>query len=107
ATYPAYTRQLQLYRHLLEEGSGALGFEEGAPEIALHLVVIALPSRAQRTVALPYDAAACRAHVVRRLQDVIAAHEVRARRAARRVAMHQEVHFPHAGMRPQQDAMVQ
>lgn len=106
-TYPAYTRQLQLYRHLLEEGSGALGFAAGAPEIALHLVVIALPSRAQRTIVLPYDADACRALVVRRLQDIIAAHEARARRAARRVAMHQEVHFPHPAMRPQQDAMVQ
>lgn len=107
ATYPAYTRQLQLYRHLLEEGSGALGFEAGAPEIALHLVVIALPSRTQRTVVLPYDAATCRALVRRRLEAVLAGHEAQGRRVARRAAAAADVQFPHAGMRPHQDAMVQ
>src|SRR5207237_10629155 len=29
STFPAYARQLQLYRHLLEASAAALGFEQG------------------------------------------------------------------------------
>lgn len=106
AAYPHYVRQLQLYRHLLEEGAAALGFEGKAPEIALHLVVIALPSRHRRTVALPYDRAACAAHVQRRLASLVVENDGRAARVARRRANERDIRFPHGETRPAQADMV-
>jgi DNA excision repair protein ERCC-2 len=107
-TFPAYTRQLQLYRFLLEEGSRALGFsDDAAPEIALHLCLIALPSREVRVLELTYDAGACRDLVARRLREIIAARGERRRRVARRQAARAQVRFPHPELRPQQAAMME
>ncbi len=105
-TFPAYTRQLQLYRFLLEEGSGALGFEGQAPEIALHLCLIALPSRAVRVLELSYERDTCQALVTRRLKEIIAAQTVIKGREARRRAAKEKIRFPHEAERPHQREML-
>jgi len=106
-TFPAYARQLQLYRYLLEEGSAGLDFAGGAaPEIALHLHLIALPSRATRTLALGYERRACREHVERRLRELIEAREATLAEEARRREAEAAVRFPHPEPRPHQEAMV-
>lgn len=106
-TYPAYARQLRLYRLLLEEGAGALGFEGGrAPEVSLHLVVIALPSHARRTVAVAYDRDACRALIKSRLETIVATHDRDRERREERRARAREVRFPFPELRPHQDDMV-
>ena len=106
-TYPAYTRQLQLYRFLLEEGSQGLEFGGGAPEIALHLHLIALPGREERTVALDYDRAECRRHVHERLEALVAAEQATQGVRAERRARQAQVRFPHQEPRPHQDAMIE
>jgi Rad3-related DNA helicase len=110
-TFPSYARQLQLYRFLLEEGTAALGFDEQAaqkaPEIALHLCLIALPSKARRTIVVGYDREACRALVQARLQDLVREHGAdRARRAERR-AQRGTVSFPFPETRAHQDTMIE
>jgi len=106
-TFPHYSAQLQLYRYLLEEGSSGLDFAgDGAPEIALHLFLIALPSKAERTVVLGYDAAAMRELVERRLGEVVAAYEEEQAVAAQRRALRARLVFPHDEQRPQQQEVV-
>jgi DNA excision repair protein ERCC-2 len=107
STFPAYTRQLQLYRFLLEETSAALDFDDQAPHIALHLCLIALPSRHRRTLELAYDPAACRALVERRLREVIGHRDTALARGARRRALSEALSFPHDEPRPHQAAMTQ
>lgn len=103
--YPAYTRQLQLYRYLLEAGSSALEFGEGAPEIALHLHMIALPSKATRTLVLDYTREACQAHVEARLDALTELHLVADAQRTRRQAALDSIVFPHPQRRPHQDAL--
>ena len=103
--YPAYTRQLQLYRYLLEEGSSGLRFGEGAPEMALHLHMIALPSKATRTLLLDYARETCLAHVERRLDDLIDEQQSGASVRERRRASVDLIAFPHEARRPHQDAL--
>ncbi|MBI3726568.1 ATP-dependent DNA helicase [bacterium] len=111
-TFPAYARQLQLYRHLLEESAAALGFDEAptgtraAPEIALDLCLIALPSKARRSVVVSYDRDACRAHVETRLRALVREHEADLARRGERRAQSGAVRFPFAETREHQDAMV-
>ncbi|MBL4848152.1 MAG: ATP-dependent DNA helicase [Planctomycetes bacterium] len=105
ADYPAYTRQLQLYRYLLEAGSSALAFGEGAPEIALHLHMIALPSKATRTLVLDYTREECDAHVGARLDVLLKLHGVESAQRTRRRAGLDLIAFPHAEKRPHQDAL--
>jgi DNA excision repair protein ERCC-2 len=107
-TFPHYTRQLQLYRYLLEEGSaGGLAFDEGAPEIGLHLFLIALPSKATRTVELGYTRGACQELVARRLSEVVSAHADDQATAQRRRAAREKIVFPHAELRPHQEEMIE
>src|SRR5262249_22695740 len=89
------------------EGAGALGFSGGkAPEIALPLVAIALPSRARRTIEVGYDAEDCRALLRARLAAIVASHDgQRALRDERR-ARAKLVRFPFPEMRAHQDQMV-
>lgn len=105
-TFPAYARQLQLYRYLLEEGSRALSFAGSAPEIALHLYLIALPGREARLLELPYAREACREHVERRLRALIEEQQGAAARGARRRAVASEIRFPHPELRAPQEAML-
>ncbi|RMG15709.1 MAG: hypothetical protein D6731_07740 [Planctomycetota bacterium] len=105
-TFPAYARQLQLYRFLLEEGSGALGFDDRAPPIALHLCLISLPDRAVRVLELGYRRERCRALVDRRLREILAARRALCARAAERRAACETVRFPHPRPRPQQQEMM-
>jgi DNA excision repair protein ERCC-2 len=106
-TFPAYTRQLQLYRYLLEAGSAGLEFEGDAPDIALHLCLIALPSRHQRTLELSYQSQDCQGLVERRLRELIAAWALEQEATARRKAAAETVKFPHAELRPSQEAMIE
>lgn len=103
ATFPAYARQLQLYRYLLEEGSKALGFEGRAPQIALHLFLIALPSRTERTIQLSYDRATCQELVQRRLLEVIENRQRTVDLESRRKAVRQRIRFPHEPRQHQLD----
>ena len=107
-TYPHYSRQLQLYRYLLEEGARALGFDElgKAPEIALHLCFIALPSRERRTVEVGYERDACRELVRTRLVELVRDHEKDARVRAERRARRGAVNFPFPETRSHQDEMM-
>lgn len=106
-TYPAYTRQLQLYRYLLEAGSAGLEFTGGdAPEIALHLCLIALPSRHQHTLELPYDRAGCQELVERRLRELLANWSEQQAATERRRQAAEQVRFPHAELRPGQADMI-
>ncbi len=107
-TYPHYSRQLQLYRYLLEEGARALGFDEvgAAPEIALHLCFIALPSKERRTVLVPYEREACQELVRARLVELVREHEKESARTAERRARRGRVEFPFPEARAHQDAMI-
>ncbi len=107
-TFPHYTRQLQLYRFLLEEGSQGLAFgTEGAPEIALHLHLIALPGKEERTLDLGYDRAACRALVQRRLEEIVGDQEARQGVRERRRDHLRDVPFPHQAARIHQHDMME
>ena len=110
-SYPAYARQLQLYRFLLEEGASGLDFDgasgrAGAPQIALHLCFIALPSSDRRTVEVGYEREACRQLVRTRLSDLVREHEELARRRAERRQRRGTVHFPFPATRSHQDTMM-
>ncbi len=104
-TFPHYARQLQLYRFLLEEGAQGLEFGGAAPEIGLHLHLIALPGREERTLALGYDREACRALVQRRLEEIVAARDAQ-EGARRRRRERGPVPFPHPAPRPFQREMM-
>ena len=106
-TYPAYTRQLQLYRYLLEEGSRALSFSEGAPDIALHLCLIALPSRAIRVLELSYERGTCVEIVETRLRQILDTHLAEEERVARRRAARERIKFPHGNLRRHQKEMIE
>lgn len=110
-TYPHYSRQLQLYRYLLEEGARALGFDDlgskgQAPEIALHLCFIALPGKERRTVSVGYDRDACKELVRSRLSDLVRDHQKDAVRRSERQARRGKVQFPFPEARAHQDSMI-
>ncbi|MCA8925659.1 MAG: PD-(D/E)XK nuclease family protein, partial [Planctomycetes bacterium] len=104
-TVPSYSVQLRLYRYLLEETAAGLEFGAEAPEIALHLCWIALPSRAQRTVEVSYDAARCASLIQDRVAELVIRHERDRKRTTRRQALH--VPFPHREPRPHQGEVVE
>ncbi|MEZ6184677.1 MAG: ATP-dependent DNA helicase [Planctomycetota bacterium] len=97
---PSYALQLRLYRYLLEETAAGLEFGPDAPEIALHLCWIALPSRAQKTVEVSYDPARCASLIQDRVAELVIRHERERKRTTRRQAL--KVPFPHPEPRPHQ-----
>lgn len=111
ASFPAYERQLQLYRFLLEEGASGLDFDGASPgrtpQIALHLCFIALPSNERRTLEVGYAHEACRDLVRSRLRDLVREHEDHARRRAERRSRRGTVKFPFPEARSHQDAMIE
>lgn len=102
---PSYATQLRLYRYLLEETAAGLDFEGDTPEIALHLCWIALPSRAQRTIELSYDAPRCASLIQDRVAELVIRHERDRIRTTRRQAL--KVPFPHSEPRPHQGEVVE